>query len=359
MLTKTDAGEENTGEIHDVSFDLPYWPGIDHAPSLPDPVGPLSRFTSELLRDPRRPAGVTEIVGLDLHDPLGDLDFQLSLYCLHELHYRGFADVHVDAEWHPAVVEWWQQVAGRFEAALRAAVPLRVDPLRSAGGDIAAAIDAADGRSLSRYVLDHASIDILREFAVHRSAYQLKEADPHSLALPRLGGRAKAALVEIQMDEYGDGVPGRAHADLFATTMVGLGLDPTYGRYLPQLPAATLATTNAMSHLALHRRLLPALLGHLALFEMTSVTPMGRYAKAMREIGAPDEACEFYDVHVIVDHHHGPLARTGLVDSYVESHPGTAPLAVWGAEVTMELERRFADHLMDAWSAGESSLSPH
>lgn len=44
---------------------------------------------------------------------------------------------------------------------------------------------------------------------MHRSAYQLKEADPHSFALPRVpAGRAKAAFVEIQADEYGGGVPG-------------------------------------------------------------------------------------------------------------------------------------------------------
>jgi hypothetical protein len=63
------------------------------------------------------------------------------------------------------------------------------------------------------------------EFIVHRSAYQLKEADPHSWALPRLTGRPKAAMVEIQADEYGGGDAGRMHAALFAKPMDGLGLD--------------------------------------------------------------------------------------------------------------------------------------
>ena len=52
----------------------------------------------------------------------------------------------------------------------------------------------------------------VREFIVHRSAYQLKEADPHSWAIPRLSGPPKAALVEIQADEYGGGRPERMHA---------------------------------------------------------------------------------------------------------------------------------------------------
>ena len=328
------------------------------APSLPPPVGPLSEFTNRVIADPRVGPGVEEIVALDLEDPLDDLDFQRALYCIHELHYRGFVGAHPDAEWHPSVMDWWHRLAGRFEAALRAEVPVPVSATGSAGDAIVERIAAFDGPSLSSYVLEHASPEILREFAIHRSAYQLKEADPHTFALPRVHGAAKAAFVTIQMDEYGNGEPGRSHAELFATSMRSLGLDPTYGVYLGRLPAPTLATVNLITHLALHRRLLPALLGHLALFEMTSVEPMGRYAAAMRAIGASDEACEFYDVHVVADEHHGPLARTGLVDAHVGEHPHDAGLAEWGAEVTMAVERRFADRLVSSWSAGRSSLLP-
>lgn len=335
--------------------EAPPW-GTTSSPALPRAVGPLSDYTMALLRDPVRTPGVTEIVGLDLDDPLDDLDFQLSLYCLHETHFRSFVGVHPDAEWHPSVVDWWHRMAGRFEAALRAEVPVGTLVAGSAGDAIDALVDAADGPSLSQYVLDHASPEILREFAIHRSAYQLKEADPHTFALPRFGGPAKSAFIEIQMDEYGDGVPGRSHAELFAISMDGLDLDPAYGHYLSRLPASTLATTNLMTHLALHRRLLPALLGHLALFEMTSVTPMGRYAAAMRAVGAPEAACAFYDVHVVADEHHGPLARSVMVDGYVEQEPGSGALAVWGADITMAVEGRFARHLLTSWADGRSSL---
>lgn len=327
-------------------------------PRMPAAAGPLSRFTGAVIRDPRCTPSVTEITSLDVDDPIADLDFQRSLYLLHELHFRGFEGAHPDAEWHPSVVGWWHRLAGRFEAALRAEVEVPVEVDGSAGDAIDRCIADFDGPSLSQYVLDHASPDVLREFAVHRSAYQLKEADPHTFALPRLGGAAKAAFVEIQMDEYGEGVPGRAHAELFAETMRGLDLDPTYGLHVERLPATTLATSNLITHLALHRRLLPALLGHLALFEMTSVTPMGRYADAMRAIGASDRACEFYDVHVVADEHHGPLAKSQLVDAYVEEHPEHAALAVWGAEITMAVERRFAEQLIGSWSSGRSSLLP-
>ena len=166
----------------------------------------------------------------------------------------------------------------RYEAALRAgrrpACPTS-RPSRSATGLRDLLDDAPDGPSLSAFIEDEGTLTHLREFAIHRSPYQRKEADPHTWAIPRLSGRAKAAIVEIQADEYGSGRPGEAHADLFADTMVALGLDPTYGAYVDDVPGVTLATTNLVTFLGLHRRLRGALVGHLAAFEMTSVGPDG------------------------------------------------------------------------------------
>jgi hypothetical protein len=67
--------------------------------------------------------------------------------------------------------------------------------------------EADEAPSLSRYVEREATAEQVVEFMVHRSAYQLKEADPHSWAIARLAGPPKAALVEIQADEYGGGRP--------------------------------------------------------------------------------------------------------------------------------------------------------
>jgi Iron-containing redox enzyme len=67
--------------------------------------------------------------------------------------------------------------------------------------------------------------DSLGEYLTARSVYHLKEGDPHSFAIPRLTGRAKSALVEIQADEYGGGSAERMHSALFAGMMRDLGLD--------------------------------------------------------------------------------------------------------------------------------------
>jgi hypothetical protein len=82
---------------------------------------------------------------------------------------------------------------------------------------------------------EEGTLEQFREMFIHRSAYQLKEADPHSWALPRLSGKAKAALVEIQADEYGGGRPERMHAQLFADTLAAVGLDARYGAYVEHL----------------------------------------------------------------------------------------------------------------------------
>ena len=62
---------------------------------------------------------------------------------------------------------------------------------------VAALRDArrGDGPSLSGWVAEHATVEHLREFCIHRSRYQLKEADPHTWVIPRRPRAAKAAFV--------------------------------------------------------------------------------------------------------------------------------------------------------------------
>lgn len=301
-----------------------------------------------------RPLGHGPLVAVA--DPLSDDDLHLALYCLYELHYRGFREVSDDLEWDPAVLRYRRTLEQAFEGAIRDAV---VEPAPRAADlrqRVVDAIDRADGRSLSGYMESIGTIEQLREFAMHRSAYQLKEADPHTWAIPRLSGEAKAALIHIQTDEYGYGRNDDMHSTLFATTMRELALDDTYGAYLPSLPGSTLATVNLVSMLGLHRRLRGALIGHLAVFEMTSVVPMGRYASALSRFGLGEAARRFYDVHVIADADHEVVALQRMVHELGRQEPELADDIVFGAQAVLEIERRFAEHLLDSWAMGGSSL---
>ena len=259
-------------------------------------------------------------------------------------------------EWEPSLLALRAELERRFEADLRRDVPVPV-PVPGDAMDLAlrAIMDADDAPSLSKHLERRGTLEQFLEFVIHRSAYQLKEADPHSWALPRLSGRPKAAMVEIQADEYGGGDPRRIHAQLFADAMDALGLDSRYGAYVDHIPGVTLATVNLMSMFGLHRRLLGAIVGHLALFEMTSSVPNRRYANGLRRLGVP-EATGFFDEHVVADAVHENVAAVDLAGGLAREEPALEPDILWGAAALIELEGRFARHLLESWETGRSSL---
>ena len=305
-----------------------------------------------------RPAGASlppEPAPVD--DPLTGDDLHLALYCLYELHYRGFDGVDPSWEWDPALLAFRARLERVFEAALRreCGTPDLVPPA-AVGAWLWHFVDTLDGPSLSGHVVGEGTLEQVREFAIHRSAYQLKEADPHTFGIPRVWGATKSAMVEIQADEYGGGRPGQSHAELFATTMRALGLDDSYGAYVDRLPGVTLATCNLVSMFGLHRRLRGALIGHLAVFEMTSIGPMARYATALRRLGLGDEAARFYDVHVTADAHHQELAAGPMAEGLADAEPDLLGDLQFGARALVAVEGRLAAHLLRSWKTGETSL---
>jgi hypothetical protein len=257
------------------------------------------------------------------------------------------------------VVAFRAALESALEAAVRALVPAPAGPVASVGEELQRLV-AEDAEPpappLSRYVETQATVEQLVEHVVHRSAYQLKEADPHAWAIPRLSGAPKAALVEIECDEYGGGRPERMHATLFANTMRGLGLDARYGAYLDWLPGITLATVNLMSWFGLHRRLRGALAGHLAVFEMTSSIPNRRYGNGVRRLGFGPEVSGFYDEHVEADAVHEAIAAWDLADGLARDEPEVAQDIVFGARALLAVEALWSQHLLDAWRAGRTSL---
>jgi heme oxygenase-like protein len=291
-----------------------------------------------------------------VRDVLGDHDLQLALYLCYELHYAELEGVDPRLEWSPVVLSLRAAMESEFEAALRRLVPDAPQTEASIGDELQRLVREDDGPSLSQFIERHAEPQHLLEHVVHRSAYQLKEADPHSWAIPRLTGTPKAALVEIQSDEYGGGRPDRIHAALFAKTMRGLGLDDRYAAYLDRLPGITLATVNLMSLCGLHRRLRGAIAGHLAVFEMTSSVPNRRYANGVRRLGFGPDVTDFYDEHVEADAVHESIAAWDLANTLARTEPTLGADILFGAKALLALERRWAEHLMDSWSVGQTSL---
>ena len=70
---------------------------------------------------------------------------------------------------------------------------------------------------------------------------------PCTLGISRLAGAPKAALVDVQADEYGGG-RAEMHSALFARTMQALGVDAGYAVHLDRVPTVTLASVERHSH---------------------------------------------------------------------------------------------------------------
>jgi hypothetical protein len=327
--------------------------GSRHQPSpLPAPRGPVSdRLLSVLRRSPGTPVTVPACTD----DPLTGEDTHLALATLYELHYRGIAGVDERWEWDPGLLAARAELEAHFEAGLREAVGA-LPQVDDATAFLQALTADGDGPSLSSFLEDRATLAQFQEQAIHRSAWQLKEADPHSWAIPRLAGRPKAALIEIQADEYGEGVERDIHAELYALTMERLGLSASYHAYIDVLPGITLATVNLVSMFGLHRRWLGALVGHLAVFEMTSTTTMARYAAALRRMDFDPWTCLFYDTHVVADAHHQTVAAVELVGGLLEQAPERTEDVVFGALALGRLEGVLTDHILTRWEREETSL---
>jgi hypothetical protein len=322
--------------------------------SLPEPRGPVSEFLLESLALP--PHRLPSAPEPD-DDPLGGEDSQLALYTCYELHYRSFAGVDDGWEWDPGLLA----LRARLERAFEQRVKDEVGPPGGAAAcdmdlQLRALVEADDAPSVSRHLAGRGTLEEFVEFVVHRSAYHLKEADPFSWALPRIDGRAKAALVEIQADEYGGGAAERMHSELFRRTMEALGLDGSYGAYLDHIPGATLATVNLMSLFGLHRRHRGAAVGHLAVTEMTSTEPNRRYGNALRRLGLGPDATEFYDEHVEADAVHEQVAANDMAGGLARESPEMAGEVLFGARAMLAVDGRVAGHLMESWRAGRSSL---
>jgi hypothetical protein len=325
-------------------------------PHLPSPRGETSSLLLDALTGP--PGTPLAVDPPAPADPLSDEDLQLALYVAYELHYRGFEGVDEDWEWDPGLLALRARLERIFESALLDTVGPPAGAPAPEEMDLAlrAIADNDEGPSVSTWVERDAGVEQVREFAVHRSAYQLKEADPHSWALPRLSGPPKAAMVEIQADEYGGGRHDRVHAQLFAKAMSGLGLDPEYGAYLDHIPGVTLATVNLMSLFGLHRRLRGAIVGHLALFEMTSSIPNGRYARGLRRLGFGADTLDFFDEHVEADAVHENVAAVDLAGGLARLEPAVGPDILWGARALALTDARWSAHVVDRWDAGVTSL---
>ncbi len=291
---------------------------------------------------------------------LTDDDLHLALWVMYELHYGGFEGVDPELEWDPDLLRLRREIEAVFEAGLRRRAAPYVKRTMAADGDLAQRLfdltSTFEGPSVAKFAHREATLEQFLELMVHRSIYHLKESDPHSWVIPRITGGPKAALVELQYDEYGGGRPERLHATLFGDSLEGCGLDRDYGAYVDNVPGYTLAVNNAMSLLGLHRRLRGAAMGHLGAFEATSSIPCRKYAGGARRLGLPDVVAGYFDEHVEADAVHEQLAFREICAGLVSSGQAEEADVVLGAAVCLLMDAIAGELMLTDWHAGRSTL---
>jgi hypothetical protein len=142
-------------------------------PALPGSRGPLSACVLAALRRGGPPRDLPPV-----GDPYGE-DAQLTLYCLYELHYRGFAGVDPEREWDLDLLRVRRGLERAFLTELRADVPPGDDVEQEVAGLLTEPVDA-EGTGVSHHLLRAGEAWQLREYLAHRSIYHLKEADPQA-----------------------------------------------------------------------------------------------------------------------------------------------------------------------------------
>lgn len=318
---------------------------VTRAPALPAPRGALSERVLDALRtDPAAlapPPG--EVEGAD------EGDAALTLWVLHELSYRGFGDVCQDAEWEPAVLTVRRQLQRDLEARLRDRWPGHAVPSEDLAEELLRFIAADDGPSVASYVHTRATPEQVLELLRWRSVYHLKESDPSTWTLPRLSVAPKAALAELQYDEYGAGRPERLHSHLFGEAMTALGLSNRPGAYVDECPLEVLEMNNAMSLFGLYGRLRGASMGHLAAFEVTSSVPSRHLVQGLERLGMAEELIDYYAEHVVADSVHDQIAVRLICAALAAEEPDQAEEIFFGAFTCLDQEARFARALLTRW----------
>lgn len=336
-------------------------------PGLPGPRGASSQHLFDVLRRDARDVDTNEldelVAAASAPAPaiVDDEDRLIMLWVLQELGYHGFQDV--DDRWevdHRAV---WLRVT--LEDALESALRPIIDPvvertLTEARTDLAETLfslperEFADTPSLAAYARRKMSIEQWCEMLVLKSAYQLKEGDPHTFAVPRLSAEAKLAMVEIQFDEYGSGRLADLHSELFARAMVTVGLRDDFGAYADCWPAPVLAANVALNWWSSRREWAGAVAGHLAMIETTSSLPCRKYVAGAQRLGLPEDGWRYFDEHVEADAAHEQIAIRQMCPAAAEADgPGKV---IFGFVAGLYLDGRIAEYALQRWESGESAL---
>jgi len=338
------------------------WPSALPGSARPCPLSPKPEARrrrccwSTLRDDVHRLPSVTPV---GVADPLADDDLHLALYLCYELHYRGLAEVDERWEWEPSLLALRREWEGLYEDALLATIGEPRAPATTADDmDLALReiVDGDEGPSLSDHLERRGTLEQVLEFVVHRSPTSSRRRIRTRGRSRGCTARRRRRSSRSRATSTGAGARSACTQSSSPWRCRSSGLDRAYGAYVDRLPGVTLATVNLMSLLGLHRRWRGAIVGHLAAFEMTSSLPTAATPTRCAASASAAVRQGFFDEHVEADAVHENVAAVDLAGGLARQEPGVAGDVLWGARALLDVEARWARHLLDSWEAGASSL---
>jgi hypothetical protein len=94
----------------------------------------------------------------------------------------------------------------------------------------------------------------------------------------------------------------------------------------------------------------------LAAFEMTSSVPNRLYGSGFRRHGFDERTTWYFDEHVEADAVHEQIAAHDLAGALVAAEPELLDDVLFGAAACLTVDGRMGAAILDAWTAGRSSL---
>ena len=327
---------------------------------------------SPLLRGPLSRLLVRRLTGGELHlpaalecatvaapdGPLDDEDLQLALAICYELHYRGFDGVSEGGSGTrrcSGCAPGWS--TGTWPPCATAGRPARAD--RRAGRPAAGRAHRRRRRPVAvrRSWPSRARVEQWREFLTQRSVYHLKEADPHTWAIPRLAGRPRRRWWRSRPTSTAAARPSGCTASCSPDRCATSAWTTRYGALVDRVPGGrrspsvnTDVAVRAAPPLARRRRRPPRRVRD----DLLGAQPPLR--RGLRRLGlrrARPRGSSTSTSRPTPSTSRSPV--TTCPAAWPPTEPELAADVLFGAAAVIALEAAFARRLIDAWDAGRSS----
>ncbi|HYG26335.1 MAG TPA: iron-containing redox enzyme family protein [Caulobacteraceae bacterium] len=183
------------------------------------------------------------------------------------------------------------------------------------------------GDPLFAWLSKDASLEDLCWFLTQEAAGEAGFEDLVALAQVKMPDRPKLELARNYWDEMGRGSMAGMHGPMLASTVRGLGLEPTIDTTVWQ----SLALANTMTAFATTRRYAFHAIGALGVVELTAPTRVSHVADGLKRLGCPPQVRKYFALHAHLDVEHSRTWNEEVLKPLVAEQPDCARYLAEGA----------------------------